>query len=78
LVLNLAYLKLKMTPAEALTAATLNAAAAIGFEQTKGSIEVGKDADLIIWACPDLDYLFYRYGNNQVSSVIKNGVLIHS
>jgi len=72
-VLNLACLKLKLTPAEALTAATLNAAAAIGRADTKGSLEVGKDADIAIWDCPDLNFLFYRYGNNQAYEIIKNG-----
>jgi len=72
-VLNLACLKLKMTPQEALTAATLNAAAAIGRAEQKGSIEIGKDADVVIWDAPDLNFLFYRYGNNQVYEVLKGG-----
>ena len=76
LVLNLAYLKYRLNPAQALTAATLNAAAAIGLAGKKGSIEVGKDADIVIWNCPDLNYLFYRYGNNQVFQVIKNGRML--
>ena len=75
-VLNLAYLKYRMTPAQALTAATLNGAAAIGLAEKKGSIEVGKDADIVFWDCPDLNYLFYRYGNNQVRRVIKNGKVL--
>ena len=73
LVLNLACLKLKLTPAEALTAATLNSAAAIGLAERKGTIEVGKDADIVIWDAPDLNFLFYRYGNNQVFESIKMG-----
>ena len=73
LVLNLACLKLKLTPAEALTAATLNSAAAIGLAARKGSIEVGKDADIVIWDAPDLNFLFYRFGNNQVFESIKMG-----
>jgi len=72
-VLNLACLKLKMTPSEALTAATLNAATSIGCAESKGSLEAGKDADIAIWDCPDLDFLFYRYGNNQAYEIIKNG-----
>jgi imidazolonepropionase len=73
LVLNLACLKLRMTPAEAIAAATLNAAAAIGVADKKGSIELGKDADFVIWDAPDLDFLFYRYGNNQAFKVVKGG-----
>jgi len=75
-VLNLAYLKMRLNPAQALTAATLNAAAAIGLAENKGSIEIGKDADLVIWDCPDLDYLFYRYGDNQVFKTIILGEII--
>ncbi|MCL2840980.1 MAG: imidazolonepropionase [Defluviitaleaceae bacterium] len=72
-VLNLACLKLKLSPVEALTAATLNAAASIGLAGSKGSLEVGKDADIAIWDCPDLNFLFYRYGNNQAYEIIRNG-----
>ena len=73
LVLSLAVLKLKLTPKEALTAATLNSAAAIGLAERKGSLELGKDADIVIWDAPDLNFLFYRYGNNQVFESIKMG-----
>ena len=73
LVLNLACLKLKLSPKEALTAATLNSAASIGLAKTKGTLEVGKDADIVIWDAPDLNFLFYRYGNNQVFESIKKG-----
>jgi len=74
-VMNLASLKFKLTPAEALTAVTLNGAAAIGRAEKCGSIEVGKQADLVIWDAPDLDYIFYRYGSNLAHTVIKNGVV---
>ena len=72
----IACLKYGMVPAQVLTAVTLNAACAIGRGATKGSIEVGKDADIVIWNCPDLEFLFYRFGNNQAKNVIKNGELI--
>ena len=74
--LNLACLKYKMTPKEALCAVTLNAATAINRAGTIGSIEVGKKADIIIWDAPDLDYLCYRYGNNQVLYTIKSGEIL--
>ena len=74
--MTLACLKYKMTPKEALMAVTLNAACAIDVSDTKGTIEVGKDADIVIWDCPDLNFLFYRYGNNQVHQVIKAGTII--
>ena len=69
----LACLKYKLTPAEALTAVTLNGAAALQRSHKIGSIEPGKQADLVIWDAPDLDYIFYRYGSNLVHSVIKKG-----
>ena len=71
--MNLACLKYKMTPAEALTAATLNGAAAINKADICGSIEAGKQADLVIWDAPDLEYIFYRFGSNLVHTVIKDG-----
>ena len=75
LTMNLACLKYRLTPSEALTAVTLNGAAAINKADTCGSIEVGKKADLLIWNCEDLEYIFYRYGSNLVNTVIKNGVV---
>jgi len=78
LTMNLACLKYKMTPAEVLTAVTLNGAAAINRAEIHGSIEVGKQADLLIWDAPDLEYIFYRYGSNLVHTVIKNGVVVVS
>jgi len=74
--MNLACLKYKMTPKEALSAVTINAAAAIGMADKTGSIEIGKKADIVIWEAPDLEYLFYRYGNNQALYTIKNGGII--
>jgi len=71
--MNLACLKYKLTPTEALTAVTLNGAAAINKAEYCGSIEVGKAADIVVWDAPDLDYLFYRYGSNLTDKVIKNG-----
>jgi len=77
-VLNLACLKYKLTPAEALTAATLNGAAAIERADVCGSVEVGKQADLVVWKANDLEYIFYRYGSNLVDSVIKSGEMVIS
>ena len=72
-VMNLACLKYKMTPEEMLTAVTLNAAAAIGRAERLGSLEPGKQADLVIWNAPDLDFLGYRMGSNLAGSVIRKG-----
>ena len=75
--MGLACFKYKMTPKEALTAVTLNAAAAIKRADLIGSIEEGKQADMVVWDCPDLNFLFYRFGNNQVRIVIKKGVPVY-
>jgi imidazolonepropionase len=72
--MTLAYLQYRMTPAEILTATTLNAACALDLGHSKGSIELGKDADIVIWDCPDLNFLLYRFGNNQAHMVIKDGI----
>jgi imidazolonepropionase len=64
-----------MTPVEIINAVTLNAAVGVGLANKKGTIEVGKDADLVIFDCPNLDYLFYHFGVNLVSKVFINGKL---
>lgn len=71
--MTIAMLKYRMRPEEVLTAVTINAAAAIGLASSHGSIEVGKAGDLVVWEAPDLDYLFYRYGTNLVTAVVKAG-----
>ena len=67
---------MKMTPAEAITAATINAAHAIGRADEVGSLEVGKKADIIVLNVPNHVFLGYRFGVNLVDKVIKNGRLI--
>lgn len=74
LIMNLACLTMKMTPAEALTACTINAAHAIGRAERIGSIEVGKQADLVILDAPSYTFMSYHYGVNLTSTVIKKGV----
>ncbi len=73
LCMNLACLKYRLTPEEMLTAVTLNGAAAIGMADRVGSIEPGKQADIVIWEAEDLNYLGYRMGSDLAASVIKNG-----
>jgi len=73
LAMNLACMKYKLTPAETLTAVTLNGAAAIRRAGSCGSLEVGKQADLVVWDAEDLEYIFYRYGSNLVHTVVKKG-----
>ena len=75
-VINLGCLKYRLTPEEVLTAVTLNAAAAINRAEKVGSLEVGKQADIVIWDAPNLDYVFYRFGQNLVKTVIKKGQIV--
>ena len=74
--MNIGCLKYRMTPEECLTAVTLNAAAAIGRAERIGSIEAGKQADILVWDADNLDYVFYRFGDNLVEKVIKKGKLL--
>ena len=71
--MNIGCYKYRMTPEECLTAVTLNAASAIGRAELAGTLEPGKQADILIWDAPNLDYIFYRFGDNLVASVFKNG-----
>lgn len=75
-VINLGCLKYKLTPEEVLTAVTLNAAAAIDRSSQVGSVEPGKQGDLVIWDAPDLDYICYRMGSNLAKTVIKKGAVV--
>jgi imidazolonepropionase len=72
-VMALACRALKLTPAQALAAATINAAYAIGQDQTIGSLEPGKQADMLILSVEDYRHLAYRFGGNLVSTVVKKG-----
>lgn len=76
-VLSLACLYLKLTPAEAIMAATLNAAHAIGMGHEIGSIEVGKYADFVVMDAPSIEYLPYHFAMDHVAQVYKKGKRIH-
>ncbi|MBW8011501.1 MAG: imidazolonepropionase [Chloroflexi bacterium] len=64
---------MRLIPAQAIAAATINAAAAIERHEMIGSIEVGKLADLLVLDVPDFRHLGYRFGINLVQSIIKEG-----
>jgi imidazolonepropionase len=76
IIIALACYHMKLSPAEALTAATINAACALQKQDQIGSIEVGKKADLIIFDVPNHNFLPYQFGVNLVSKVIKNGKVV--
>jgi len=76
LVIALACRQMKMTPAEALTACTINAAHAVCSASEVGSLELGKKADVLILDAPNYSFLGYRFGTNLVSKVIKKGKLV--
>jgi len=73
--ITLACRYLRLTPAQAIVAATLNAAAAIGRADRIGSLDPGKQADLLILDVPDYRHLGYRIGGNLVQTVIKKGIV---
>ncbi len=74
----LACRSMKLTPAQAIVAATLNAAVAIGQNDKIGSIEPGKQADLLVLDAPDYRHLGYRFGTNLVHAVIKKGRIFYN
>jgi imidazolonepropionase len=76
LMMTIACTQTRMTPEEALTAATLHGAAALGLAGLVGSIEVGKQADLLIADVPDYRFLAYHFGTNHVRTTIKNGTVL--
>ena len=71
--IDLACRYMKLTPAQAIAAATINAAHAIRRSEVIGSIEAGKQADMLVLSVPDYRHLGYRYGTNLVKQVIKRG-----
>jgi imidazolonepropionase len=76
-VVSTACIKMKMTPEEAINAATINGAYAMGISNNYGSITKGKKANLIITkTVPSYNYLPYAFGDNHIDSVIINGDII--
>jgi len=76
LVMNLACISMRLTPAEALVAATMNAACAIGMEEKVGSLEIGKQGDVVMWNVSSYQELQYLFGVNHVRSVWKKGIQV--
>ena len=76
LVMNLACISMRLTPAEALAAATINAACAIQMEDRVGSLEVGKQGDIVMWNVSSYQELQYLFGVNHVGMVWKKGIRV--
>lgn len=75
-VVNLACYRMRMTPAEALVASTVNAAAAVRMERSVGSVEPGKKADILVMDVPTHLQIPYRIGSNLCSVVMKEGRVV--
>jgi imidazolonepropionase len=78
LVGTMACTQMRLLPGEALTALTLNAAAAVARSDRLGSLEVGKQADVVVCDASDYRHLFYHFGVNHVEQVIKRGRVVHA
>jgi len=76
-ILSLACTQLRMTPAEAIAAATINAAFALRRDARIGSLEVGKQADLAVFAVEDYREIPYYFGMNRCWMTMKRGEIIH-
>ncbi len=75
-VMTLACLQMGMTPAEALTASTINAAESIGLGHRVGSLVVGKRTDLVVLNATDYRQLAYNINNDAVRAVVKEGRIV--
>jgi imidazolonepropionase len=76
LVVSLAVLRLGLTPTEALAAVTINAAQALHLAETHGSLEVGKQADLVVWDVASHELIPYWLGADLVRAVVKHGQVV--
>jgi len=77
LVMTVACLEMKLSPAEALAAVTINAAHAVGVAAEAGSLEPGKAADVVIWRATDVGQLPYWVGADLVDVVVKRGRVVY-
>ena len=76
LMMSLAALQMRMTMEEVITASTINAAAALDRADTHGSIEVGKQADMLMFDTPNYQRILYHYGVNHLNTVVKHGRVV--
>lgn len=77
MILQLAVLGMGMLPEEAIVASTLNSAYSLDIGDKLGSIDVGKQADIVIMGVPKYTFLFYEIGRTHVKTVIKRGRVVY-
>jgi imidazolonepropionase len=78
MILSLACAQMRMTPAEAITAATINPAYSLGRGKHIGSLEIGKLADMAVFEVDDYREIPYYFGMNSCHTTFKRGKVIHS
>jgi len=76
MILSIACTQMRMTPAEAITAATINAAYSLGRGGALGSLEPGKQADFVVFDCCDFRQIPYFFGVNHADVVVKAGTVV--
>jgi len=76
LILSLAVINMKMTAEEALTAATINSAKAMDLSDVTGSLDIGKQADLLLCNCSSYTDIFYHFGINHIENVWIKGKIV--
>jgi imidazolonepropionase len=76
MILSIACTQMRLTPAEAITASTINPAYSLGRGDQVGSLEPGKRADVVMFDCADYRQIPYFYGINHVMTVIKSGRVV--
>lgn len=76
MVMSLACAQMRMTPAEAVTASTINAACSLGLSDVTGSLEVGKYADFLIVSASDYREIPYYFGVNHVAATVRRGEVL--
>lgn len=77
MMMTLACLMMRLTPREALTAATWHGALAVDRGNSLGCLAVGREADLVVWGAPSYQHLAYHFGVNLVHTVIKGGRVVY-
>ncbi len=77
LMMNMACVNFGLTPAEALSGFTVNAAKALGMQDRWGTLEVGKEADFAVWDIDEPAELAYRMGGNPCRMTVKGGEVVH-